>query len=105
MSNKANEKLLSYFLEKADKKFAAIVGVTALGIQSLTMDSKEFKAFLTECINQAHDIQKSKMMGGDSPDLSGFNPDQAEQDQQAEPDADDQQAQPQQAQTQQPQAQ
>lgn len=68
MDDKQNEQLLGEFLDKADKKFAALVGITALGIEAMSMPQDEFRAFLSECINQAHDLHKAKLLGAEVPE-------------------------------------
>lgn len=65
---KQNEKTLGKLLDKGDKKFVALVGVMSLSLLTEQMDADAYQKFLHDCITNAHEIQKHKMLGTDKPD-------------------------------------
>jgi hypothetical protein len=55
-----NEKVLGKLLDKGDKKFVSLVGITALGLLTEQMPPEQYAAFLATCIDNASEIQKHK---------------------------------------------
>jgi hypothetical protein len=61
-----NEQLLGQFLDNADKKFIGHVGMTALAIMTEKLPPDQYQAFLSECIENAHEIQKHKSLNANT---------------------------------------
>jgi hypothetical protein len=73
-----NEQFLGDFLDKADKKFVALVGATALAILTEKMPPAQYQAFLAECIENAHEIQKHKSLNANVKQPKSGNEGQAQ---------------------------
>lgn len=61
---KQNEDLLGQFLDQSDKRFIGQVGVTALTLLTEQLSPEDYKQFLTECIDNAVEIHRFKMLNG-----------------------------------------
>lgn len=64
---KQNEDLLGQFLDQSDKKFVGQVGVMALALLTEQLDPDQFKQFLSQCVENAVDMHRVKMMHGKQP--------------------------------------
>lgn len=62
-----NEQRLGDLLEKGDKKFVALVAVTALGLLTEQMTADQYSAFLSDAVENASQIQKHKMLNSQEP--------------------------------------
>jgi len=59
-----NENLLGQFLDQSDKKFIGQVGVMALTLLSEQMEPQQYKQFLSECVDNAVEMHRFKMLNG-----------------------------------------
>lgn len=59
---KQNEDALGQFLDKSDKKFVGQVGVVALTLLTEQLDPEQYKKFLAECVDNAVEIHRYKML-------------------------------------------
>ena len=59
-----NEEQLGQFLDQGDKKFVAQVGVMALTLLTEQMEPEQYKQFLSDCIENAVQMHRYKMMNG-----------------------------------------
>jgi hypothetical protein len=57
-----NETLLANLLDRADKKFVSLVGVTALAMLADEMPQDHFEALLSDAVANAHALQQHKIM-------------------------------------------
>jgi hypothetical protein len=58
-----NEKQLEQFVSQADKKFVPQVGIMALALLTEQMEPDQYKQFLSDCIDNAADLHKAKLLG------------------------------------------
>lgn len=61
-----NEQLLKSFLDRADKKFIFQVGLVALTLLTEEMSPEQYEQFLSECAQNAIEVHRYKMMGGEA---------------------------------------
>lgn len=69
-----NEQVLGSLVDQADKKFTALVGMMALGILTEHLPADQYQAFVSECIENAHEFVKHKMLGADKAAEAGAQP-------------------------------
>lgn len=67
VSTQKNEHLLGQFLDSADKEFVGQVGIIALGLLTERMNSEEYQLFLSECVDNAMEFKKHKILNAQSP--------------------------------------
>lgn len=60
---KQNEEQLGQFLDHGDKKFVGQVGIMALALLTEQMEPDQYKQFLSECIDNAAELHKAKLLG------------------------------------------
>ncbi len=56
-----NEQVLSELLDGYDKDFVSSVGVTALGMLTEYMDAADYKRFVDEAVDNAHELHKQNL--------------------------------------------
>jgi len=58
-----NEKALHEFLRNADKTFVTQVGILSLALLTEQFPTEQYQEFLTECIDNAAELHKAKLLG------------------------------------------
>jgi hypothetical protein len=64
---KQNEQALGEFIDQADKKFVGQAGIMALALLTEQMEPQQYKQLLSECIENAMQMHRFKMLNGKSP--------------------------------------
>lgn len=72
---KQNEEQLGQLLDQGDKKFVGQVGIMALALLTEQMEPDQYKQFLSECINNAVEMHRYKMLNGNK--AAKGNPEQS----------------------------
>lgn len=62
-----NEKTLQTFLERTDKQFVFRVGMTSLALLTEQLPPDQYSAFLSDCVDNAAELQKHKMLNSKTP--------------------------------------
>jgi hypothetical protein len=64
---KQNEATLENFLDRADKQFVYKVGLTSLALLTEQLPPEQYQAFLSDCVDNAAELQKHKMLNSKTP--------------------------------------